>query len=90
LFVGRAIAALAADPKVLARTGMLLGSWELGRDYGVSDYDGRRPDWGRHKIDFSAFPPTWLDLFRTGADLEIRWLSTLAVRTRRFRTKIPS
>jgi hypothetical protein len=65
-FVGRAIAALAADPKVQARTGMLFGSWELGRDYGLSDYDGRRPDWGRHKIDFSTLPPTWLDLFRTG------------------------
>jgi NAD(P)-dependent dehydrogenase (short-subunit alcohol dehydrogenase family) len=90
LFVGRAIAALAADAKVQSRTGMLFGSWELGRDYRLSDYDGRRPDWGRHKIDFSEFPPTWLDLFRTGADLEIKWLSTLAVRTRKFRAKIPS
>jgi NAD(P)-dependent dehydrogenase (short-subunit alcohol dehydrogenase family) len=90
LFVGRAIAALAADPRVQARTGMLFGSWELGRDYGLSDYDGRRPDWGRHKIDFSTLPPEWVDLFRTGADLEVRWLSTLAVRTRKFRTKIPS
>src|SRR3954471_1360248 len=35
LFVGRAIAALAADPKVRERTGMLYGSWELARDYGV-------------------------------------------------------
>jgi hypothetical protein len=68
---------------------MLFGSWELGRDYGVADYDGRRPDWGRHKIDFSTLPPTWIDLFRTGADLEIKWLTTLAGRTRRFRTKIP-
>jgi len=90
LFVGRAIAALAADPKVQARTGMLFGSWELGRDYGFSDYDGRRPDWGHHKIDFSTLQPTWIDLFRTGADLESRWLTTLAARTRKFRTKIPS
>jgi NAD(P)-dependent dehydrogenase (short-subunit alcohol dehydrogenase family) len=90
LFVGRAIAALAADPKVRARTGMLFGSWELGRDYRVSDYDGRRPDWGRHKIDFSTLPPTWIELFRTGAELEIKWLTTLARRTRKFRTKIPS
>jgi len=89
LFVGRAIAALAADPNVQVRTGMLFGSWELGRDYGLSDYDGRRPDWGRHTIDFSAFPPIWLDLFRTGADLEITWLATLAARTKKFRTKIP-
>jgi NAD(P)-dependent dehydrogenase (short-subunit alcohol dehydrogenase family) len=90
LFVGRAIAALAADPKVQDRTGMLFGSWELGRDYRLSDYDGRRPDWGRHKIDFSTLPPTWIDVFRTGSDLEIRWLTTLAARTRRFRAQIPS
>jgi NAD(P)-dependent dehydrogenase (short-subunit alcohol dehydrogenase family) len=90
LFVGRAIAALAADPNVRARTGMLFGSWELARDYGVKDYDGHRPDWGRHKIDFSVLPPTWVDLFRTGADLEIEWLTTLAGRTRAFRKKMPS
>ena len=49
LFVGRAVAALAADPKVQDRTGMLYSSWELGRDYELADYDGRRPDWGRHR-----------------------------------------
>jgi NAD(P)-dependent dehydrogenase (short-subunit alcohol dehydrogenase family) len=89
LFVGRTIAALAADPNVQRRTGMLFGSWELGREYGISDYDGRRPDWGRHEIDFSTLPPTWVDLFRTGSDFQITWLTTLAARTRRFRTKIP-
>ncbi len=89
LFVGRAIAALAADPKVHARTGMLFGSWELGRDYGLSDYDGRRPDWGRHTIDFSTLPPAWIDLFRTASDLEITWLSTLASRTKAFRAQMP-
>src|SRR5438874_4354102 len=41
LFVGRAIAALAGDPKVMDRTGMLVSSWELARDYGFTDYDGR-------------------------------------------------
>jgi NAD(P)-dependent dehydrogenase (short-subunit alcohol dehydrogenase family) len=89
LFVGRAIAALAADPTVQDRTGMLFSSWELGREYGISDYDGRRPDWGRHKIDFSTLPPAWIDLFRTASDLEIKWLTTLASRTRKFRAKIP-
>lgn len=89
LFVGRAIAALAADPKVRNRTGMLLSSWEVARDYGVSDYDGRRPDWGRHKIDFSVLPPAWIDLFRTGVDLELTWLTTLAARSRKFKAKIP-
>jgi NAD(P)-dependent dehydrogenase (short-subunit alcohol dehydrogenase family) len=89
LFVGRAIAALAADPNVRDRTGMLFGSWELGRDYELSDYDGRRPDWGRHTIDFSTLPPDLIDLFRRGTNLELAWLSTLAARTRRFKAKIP-
>lgn len=89
LFVGRAVAALAADPGVGTRTGMLLSSWELARDYGFTDYDGRRPDWGRHKIDFSTLPPAWTDLFRTGTDLEIDWHTTLASRAKKFRAKIP-
>src|SRR5678815_1235188 len=84
LFVGRAVAALAADPNVHERTGMLFSSWELARDYGFTDYDGRRPDWGRHKIDFSQLPPTLTDLFRTGAGLESKWLATLATRTKKF------
>jgi NAD(P)-dependent dehydrogenase (short-subunit alcohol dehydrogenase family) len=90
LFVGRAIAALAADPKARRHTGLLLSSWELAREYGFTDYDGRRPDWGRHKIDFSVLPPEWIDLFRVGTDLEIQWLTTLAVRARKFRAKVPS
>jgi len=90
LFAGRAVVSLAADPRVQDRTGMLLSSWELARDYGFTDYDGRRPDWGRHKIDFSTLPPTWTDLFRTGTALEIKWLTTLAARARKFRAKIPS
>ena len=68
---------------------MLFGSWELGREYGVADYDGRRPDWSRHKIDFSVLPPEWIDLFRTATNLEIKWLTTLAARSRKFRAKIP-
>jgi NAD(P)-dependent dehydrogenase (short-subunit alcohol dehydrogenase family) len=89
LFIGRAIAALAADPNVHERTGMLLSSWEIGREYKLSDHDGRRPDWGRLKIDFSTLPPEWVDLFRRGTDLEIRWLSTLAARTKGFKKKFP-
>ena len=90
LFVGRAVAALAADPKVQDRSGMLVSSWELARDYGFTDYDGRRPDWGRHKIDFSVLPPEWIDLFRRGADLQNTWLTTVAARARKFRAKVPS
>lgn len=89
LYVGRAVAALAADPKVRERTGMLVSSWELAREYGFTDYDGRRPDWGHHKIDFSVLPPDWVDMFRTGADLEIKWLSVIGERTKEFRAKVP-
>src|SRR4029453_3415630 len=90
LFVGRAVAALAADPQVMDRTGMLWSSWELARRYKFTDYDGRRPDWGRHAIDFSGLPTALVDLFRTGTDLEMTWLSAVLARTRKFKEKIPS
>ena len=47
-FVGRAVAALAADPKVMNRTGQTLSSWGLSREYDFTDLDGERPDWGRY------------------------------------------
>jgi NAD(P)-dependent dehydrogenase (short-subunit alcohol dehydrogenase family) len=90
LYVGRAVAALAADPHVLDRTGMLYSSWELARHYRFTDYDGRRPDWGRHTIDWSEMPQAWIDLFRTSTALEARWHGTLQARTKKFRAKIPS
>lgn len=46
-FVGRAISELAADPHVAQRSGGLYSSWGLAREYGFTDLDGRRPDWGR-------------------------------------------
>lgn len=52
LFVGRVVAALAVDPNILARTGQLFSSWEAAREYGITDVDGRRPDWGALDIDF--------------------------------------
>ena len=39
-FVGRAIAALAADPRVLEKSGGLYSSWALAREYGFTDIDG--------------------------------------------------
>ncbi len=90
LFVGRAVAALAADPDVFERTGQLLSSWELSRQYRFTDYDGRRPDWGQHVIDWSVLPPSLVEMFRDGTDLELQWLTTLATRTRRFKRKIPA
>jgi len=47
-FVGRAVVALATDPKVLAKTGRVFSSWALAREYGFTDLDGARPDWGRY------------------------------------------
>lgn len=46
-YVGRAIAALAADPKVILKTGKVLKSWELADEYGFTDVDGERPHWDR-------------------------------------------
>ena len=89
IFVGRAVAALAQDPKVLERSGQLLSSWELCREYRFADYDGRRPDWGRLAIDFSVLPPPLVDTFRTGTELQLEWLRTVARRTQQFLAKIP-
>ncbi|MBI1874435.1 MAG: SDR family NAD(P)-dependent oxidoreductase [Acidobacteria bacterium] len=47
-FVGRAVAALAADPNVRAKSGRVFASWTLAREYGFKDRDGRQPDWGRY------------------------------------------
>ncbi|MCY4635898.1 MAG: SDR family oxidoreductase [Acidobacteria bacterium] len=44
-FVGRAIAALAADPHVARKSGGLFSSWGLAKEYDFTDLDGRRPDW---------------------------------------------
>lgn len=46
-YVGRAAAALAADPAVARWSGRALSSWGLAREYGFADLDGSRPDWGR-------------------------------------------
>ena len=43
-FVGRAIAALAADPEVARWNGRSLSSGQLAKVYGFTDVDGSRPD----------------------------------------------
>jgi len=47
-FVGRAVACLAADPQVKEKNGRVFSSWRLSRDYGFTDIDGTRPDWGAY------------------------------------------
>lgn len=43
LFVGRGIAAMAADPNVTSKNGRVVASWDLGDEYAVDDADGARP-----------------------------------------------
>jgi dehydrogenase/reductase SDR family member 1 len=42
-FIGRAVAALAADPHVLERTGKIIVAAELAEEYGFTDTDGNQP-----------------------------------------------
>jgi NAD(P)-dependent dehydrogenase (short-subunit alcohol dehydrogenase family) len=46
-FLGKGVASLAADPRVHRKSGRVLGSWELAREYRFRDLDGSRPDWGK-------------------------------------------
>jgi NAD(P)-dependent dehydrogenase (short-subunit alcohol dehydrogenase family) len=48
LYAGRAIAALAADPDIMKKSGRVFSSWGLSDEYGFCDADGQRPQWGRH------------------------------------------
>jgi NAD(P)-dependent dehydrogenase (short-subunit alcohol dehydrogenase family) len=47
LFVGRCVAALAADPNVAKKNGRVFASWNLADEYGVNDADGSRPHFVR-------------------------------------------
>src|SRR3954470_8172947 len=51
MFVGRAVAALAADEEVRRRNGGSFSSGELARDYGFSDVDGSQPDCWRYMVE---------------------------------------
>jgi NAD(P)-dependent dehydrogenase (short-subunit alcohol dehydrogenase family) len=50
-FVGRAVAALAADPELMRRNGGSFSSGELAREYGFTDVDGSRPDCWRYMVE---------------------------------------
>jgi NAD(P)-dependent dehydrogenase (short-subunit alcohol dehydrogenase family) len=66
-FVGRAVAALAADPKVIEKSGGLYSSWGLSEEYGFTDVDGARPHWWRYFTEH--FPKMASAQPRTG----LRW-----------------
>ena len=50
-YLGRGIAALAADPDKARLTGTTTASWELAHRYTITDVDGSQPDWGQHALD---------------------------------------
>lgn len=47
-FIGRAVAALAADPSAKEKSGRVFSSWALAREYGFTDLDGTQPHWGNY------------------------------------------
>jgi NAD(P)-dependent dehydrogenase (short-subunit alcohol dehydrogenase family) len=44
-YIGRAVVALASDPKVDEKNGKALSTWHLSREYNFKDVDGRQPHW---------------------------------------------
>jgi NAD(P)-dependent dehydrogenase (short-subunit alcohol dehydrogenase family) len=50
-FVGRAVAALAADRELMRRNGGSFSSGELAREYGFTDVDGSQPDCWRYMVE---------------------------------------
>jgi NAD(P)-dependent dehydrogenase (short-subunit alcohol dehydrogenase family) len=52
-FIGHAVAALAADPQIMQKSGQVLATWNLAEEYRFADADGTRPHWGRFFREFS-------------------------------------
>jgi NAD(P)-dependent dehydrogenase (short-subunit alcohol dehydrogenase family) len=55
-YIGRAVAALAADPNVMEKSGKALATWNLAPEYGFTDVDGRQPNWERYYREQVADP----------------------------------
>jgi NAD(P)-dependent dehydrogenase (short-subunit alcohol dehydrogenase family) len=60
-YVGRAVAALAADADVRRWNGKTLSSWQLAHEYDFTDIDGSRPDWGAFRSEVLAAEATEFD-----------------------------
>jgi NAD(P)-dependent dehydrogenase (short-subunit alcohol dehydrogenase family) len=45
LYTGRAVVALATDPKIMSKTGHALSTGALAREYAFTDVDGAQPMW---------------------------------------------
>lgn len=66
-FVGRAVAALAADPNVLEKSGGVYASWTLSEEYEFTDIDGNRPHMGRY------FEENFKTMLETPPNTGFRW-----------------
>jgi NAD(P)-dependent dehydrogenase (short-subunit alcohol dehydrogenase family) len=73
LFVGRCVAALAADPQHWRANGNALASWDLAEQYQIDDADGRRPHWGRY----------------IAAHIDTKWDDLVAVTRNEFERRAP-
>ncbi len=80
-YVGRAVAALAADPDVGARSAGLFSSWGLAKEYGFTDVDGRQPDWG------SFFVRKVEEIIERGTPPSKEDMDLFVVRTRLYQVK---
>ena len=76
------MAALAADPDVMAKSGRVYASWTLAKEYGVADADGTRPDFAAHLE--AAYGPEVRRLQPRLDDAYYRYLGDLAGLRRTF------
>lgn len=47
-YIGRAVATLAADSKIMDKTGQTFATWDLAEEYNFTDLDGAQPHWQRN------------------------------------------
>ena len=73
--------ALAADPDVGTRSGGLLSSWGLAKEYGFTDADTRQPDWS------SFFPRKVREIIESGTPPSEKDMDLFVVRTRLYQVE---
>jgi hypothetical protein len=75
-FVGRAVAALAADPNVARKNGGIFTTRSLSDEYGFGDVDGTRPDYAAFDAAFAEAQATFLAPLTAAAEfVAVDWKS---------------
>jgi NAD(P)-dependent dehydrogenase (short-subunit alcohol dehydrogenase family) len=81
LLIGRAVAALARDANVHRFSGHLLSSWEVAREYGLTDADGTVRDWGEHwRVEVMREMPD----MKAGTQRQVAWLDRISERLKGY------